>query len=83
VKTSQTRKEKKTETTTHAAYPSTTTAIASRLRRYAFGIIPLPKRYVTWFAQRSAMAIIAGSVRQYALKWIREEGKNGRRNIGR
>ena len=24
------------------------------LSRYAFGVMPLPQRYVTWFEQRSA-----------------------------
>jgi hypothetical protein len=43
--------------------------------------MPLPKRYVTWFAQRSAMAIIAGSVRQYALKGMK--GMRGRKERGK
>ncbi|KAJ6586030.1 hypothetical protein B0H19DRAFT_1321962 [Mycena capillaripes] len=32
----------------HAAYRSTITGMASQLKRYALGIIPLPKRLVMW-----------------------------------
>jgi hypothetical protein len=43
--------------------------------------MPLPKRYVTWFAQRRAMAIIAASVCVEGDERD-ERKKRGERDIG-